>query len=189
MSGNPQQPQRDLIEQDVFLEFSKRSRLTIDEGSIEKRRPPEPDILCRFRNGEMVAFELKELCSENQARAISHLLKTGHEQPKYIRDGDPEDYVLKQTLGKRYVTEHPIELLLYTDGRIGTTAFKWRRDRPSCTGSVRGGPSPPGLRSTGPTRWNRGGPCDSHSPGLVERKPAVRSACCQMLWSRICPTP
>ena len=122
MSANLQQSQRDLNELDVFSEFSKRSPLNVDEGSIEKRCPPEPDILCRLGDGERVAFELKELCSENIARASSHLLKTGHEQPKYIRDGDSEDYVLKETLGKRYVTEHPIELLFYTDGRIVTPA-------------------------------------------------------------------
>ena len=120
MSANLQQLQRDLNELDVFSEFSKRSPLNVDEGSIEKRSPPEPDILCRLGDGERVAFELKELCSENIAMASSHLLKTGREQPKYIRDGNSEDYVLKATLGKRYVSEHPIELLFYTDGRIVT---------------------------------------------------------------------
>ena len=120
MSGYLQESERDRIELDVFSEFSKRSPLIIDKASIEKRRPPEPDILCCFRDGERVAFELKELCSENIAKAVSHLLITGSEQPRYIQDGDPEDYVLKETLRKRYVTEDPIELLFYTDGRIGT---------------------------------------------------------------------
>ncbi len=36
--------------------------------SIEKRAPPEPDILCRFSEDQWVAFELVEICvSENAA--------------------------------------------------------------------------------------------------------------------------
>ena len=40
VSANLQQSQRDLNELHVFSEFSKRSPLNVDEGSIEKRWPP-----------------------------------------------------------------------------------------------------------------------------------------------------
>lgn len=45
----------------IFLEFAAVCPLGITRDSIEKRDPPEPDILCRIRDGSALAFELVEL--------------------------------------------------------------------------------------------------------------------------------
>ena len=112
--------EKSKLELKIFREFAERSGLPIVPDSIEKRFPPEPDLLCHFNDGESVAFELKELCSETLAPEISYLLKSGDQEPKYIRDSNPEDYILKKALETQYVTKYPKEILFYTDGRIGT---------------------------------------------------------------------
>ena len=112
--------EKSKVELKIFREFAERSGLPIVPNSIEKRCPPEPDLLCRFCDGESVAFELKELCSEALAPVISYLLKSGDQNSKYIRDSNPEDYILKKGLETQHVTKHPKEILFYTDGRIGT---------------------------------------------------------------------
>jgi hypothetical protein len=68
----------------VFRDFVHRENLPIVARSIEKRSPPEPDILCSFTNGYQVAFELVEICHEENAaffgsvRAISNLLEEAY---------------------------------------------------------------------------------------------------------------
>lgn len=51
----------------VFREFLRKSDLAFELDSIEKREPPEPDILCRSSQGEWVAFELVEVCVRENA--------------------------------------------------------------------------------------------------------------------------
>ncbi len=36
--------------------------MPVASDSIQKRDPPEPDILCRLDDGNYVAFELVEIC-------------------------------------------------------------------------------------------------------------------------------
>jgi len=62
-------------ETEIFLRFARAAGLAIDEGSVEKRPPPEPDILCRTATGEPLAFELVELIDESYARRTSMQLK------------------------------------------------------------------------------------------------------------------
>jgi len=42
----------------VFLRFLEASHLPIYWNSLEKRFPPEPDILCAHQSEGVVAFEL-----------------------------------------------------------------------------------------------------------------------------------
>jgi hypothetical protein len=56
-------------ELDVFTLFAECSPLRVLTGSIQKRKPPEPDIACELEGGDGVAFELVEL-------ADSIMLKT-----------------------------------------------------------------------------------------------------------------
>ena len=100
----------------MFKEFAERSPLDIARDSIENRCPPEPDILCRFSDGENVAFELKELCSEPTAETIAYLLKTEDQAGKYIREPDLSE-LIRKSLRRQYETEHAVELLFYLDGR------------------------------------------------------------------------
>jgi hypothetical protein len=51
----------------TFREFVEIARLPIVMESIVKRDPPEPDVLCRFRDGEVRAFELVEICNPQNA--------------------------------------------------------------------------------------------------------------------------
>jgi hypothetical protein len=98
------------VEIPIFLEFIRSGNLSFDPSSVQKRNPPEPDILCRATNGEDVAFELVEICDHNLARNREH--------GAYIRTSDPSFDIVKNKLSKRYVTEAPIELLCYINGRV-----------------------------------------------------------------------
>ena len=102
----------------VFQEFTERSGLAIDPDSIEKRNPPEPDMLCRVSGEGYVAFELKELCDEEIAKTISDLIKTKNEEPVYLRTGTPRHNFMRRTRKKKYECNHPIELLFYTADRF-----------------------------------------------------------------------
>ena len=105
------------VELDVFQEFTERSGLNIIPNSIEKRNPPEPDILCRISDGETVAFELKGIRSEVLEKLVSDSLKSGGQDKLFCRGGeDAEEDKIKEAFEKHYVTEHPIELLFYTYG-------------------------------------------------------------------------
>ena len=57
-----------LREQKIFLDFAKACRLVIQLDSIEKREPPEPDILCQMDQEEAVAFEMVELIDQGLAQ-------------------------------------------------------------------------------------------------------------------------
>lgn len=108
-------------EEKVFREFASRvTRLRLDPGSIEKRSPPEPDILCRDADQGFIAFELVELCDPNLAAEITRITKSGDTDPAAIWTSDPSGMVFTKKLSRRYQTDHPVELLCYTAGRIVT---------------------------------------------------------------------
>lgn len=106
------------LELEIFQEFARRSGLPIAPDSIENRRPPAPDIFCRFGNGDGVAFELKQLCEPWMAKTTDYLLKSGDETPQFHWGENPTGRILRKTLKKQYMAEHPIELLAYTEGMI-----------------------------------------------------------------------
>jgi hypothetical protein len=98
----------------IFLRFLEASEFPIDRSSIEKRTPPEPDILCTHRIEGKIAFELVELCDPRLAKAIAEL------NDSYLRTSDPSALIISKKLRKKYQTNAPIELLCYTAGRIVT---------------------------------------------------------------------
>jgi hypothetical protein len=51
----------------VFRTFATEANLGIIPASIEKRHPPEPDILCRLTDGSKLAFELVEIVDPKNA--------------------------------------------------------------------------------------------------------------------------
>jgi hypothetical protein len=57
-----------LREQKIFLDFAKACGLAIRLDSIEKREPPEPDILCKIEQEGAVAFEMVELIDQGLAQ-------------------------------------------------------------------------------------------------------------------------
>jgi hypothetical protein len=52
-------------ERTIFLEFVLASGLDIDVGSVQSRKPPEPDIICEIAGRGMVGFELTELIDQD----------------------------------------------------------------------------------------------------------------------------
>jgi hypothetical protein len=53
-------------ELEIFAGFADACELGIITGSLEKRKPPEPDILCRIDSDEHIAFELLELVDQQR---------------------------------------------------------------------------------------------------------------------------
>ena len=51
----------------AFRVFAAQFLLPVISESIQKRDPPEPDILCRLADGNHVAFELVEICHPKNA--------------------------------------------------------------------------------------------------------------------------
>lgn len=98
----------------IFLRFLEASDLPIDRSSIEKRPPPEPDILCAHQTEGEIAFELVELCDPRMAKSIAEL------DGSYLRTSDPSSRIISKKLRKKYQTNVPVELLCYTAGRIVT---------------------------------------------------------------------
>jgi hypothetical protein len=98
----------------LFLRFLDASNLPIDRSSIEKRPPPEPDILCAHQTEGKIAFELVELCDPRLAKSIAEL------DGSYLRASDPSSLIISKKLRKKYQTNAPVELLCYTAGRIVT---------------------------------------------------------------------
>jgi hypothetical protein len=103
----------------VFTRFVEVSGIPVDVGTVEKRVPPEPDLLCSHQSDGLVAFELVELCDPNLAKVFADPFRPGSE---YIRTSDPSGWIVRSKLRKSYETSHPIELLCYTDGRVITPA-------------------------------------------------------------------
>lgn len=61
-------------ETQIFRRFARAAGLVFRDGSVAKRSPPEPDILCLSEGGEPLAFELVELIDQDYAlRAWSQL--------------------------------------------------------------------------------------------------------------------
>lgn len=83
---------------------------------VEKREPPEPDILCHFSDEGPIAFELVELADTDISPATQRILRSDIHQPKYIRSESDCRRILSDKISRHYATPHPIELLCYTDG-------------------------------------------------------------------------
>lgn len=102
---------------DALRRFIERSGLPLDPSSIEKRVPPEPDLLCRGADG-LIAFEIANLCDGEIAKVEAAGARA---RTDAFSTSDPSAAIVGNKLGRTYKTDHPIELLLYTDGRIIST--------------------------------------------------------------------
>lgn len=98
----------------VFMRFLAASQLPIDRNSVEKRSPPEPDILCTHKSEGPIAFELVEMCDPKLAQSIAEASEA------YLRTSDPSAKIISKKLRKEYETDATLELLCYTAGRIVT---------------------------------------------------------------------
>jgi hypothetical protein len=89
----------------------------IDPQSIEKRNPPEPDLLCRHATDGLLAFELANLCDSEIAKVIAAGSKA---RTDAFSTSDPSAEIVRKKIKKTYTTNYPIELLIYSDGRLIT---------------------------------------------------------------------
>jgi hypothetical protein len=96
----------------VFSHFAKTMDWPVDEDMIQSRPEPEPDILYDGPYGK-IAFELVENCLEYLAHKFSQTI-AGEEKKIF----DPTEKIICDKLKKTYTTVHPIELLIYTNGRL-----------------------------------------------------------------------
>ena len=104
-------------ELEVFDTFIERSGIPVIKDSIEKRPAGEPDILCNCTGLGAVAFELARICDPDLAALLD---QREPQNAKFIWTSDPSLEILKKKRSRSYKTDHPIELLLYTDGRVVT---------------------------------------------------------------------
>jgi hypothetical protein len=92
----------------VFRDFIARVGLAVLHASVQKRYPPEPDILCQFEDGTQVAFELTEVCHPANAAfffsapALSEVIeKTYRYLPTKLRN-DLDSRFSQQALSFRF---------------------------------------------------------------------------------------
>ncbi len=103
----------------VFAEFVRVARTDIDPATIESRTPREPDIRCATWDGQPLAFELAEICSEELARDLTEVRRDPDRIPEQRWPPDPTEAVYRKKIAKAYSAPNT-DLLLYTDGRAVT---------------------------------------------------------------------
>lgn len=101
----------------ALREFVARAQLPIDPQSVEKRPAGEPDLLCVHANEGPIAFELARICDETIAKVLAAGARATMEA---FSTSDPSAALVRRKLKKTYSTRHPIELLVYVDGRVIT---------------------------------------------------------------------
>lgn len=104
--------QKAAIEREVFSRFAEMLDQAESWRSVESRNPPEPDLLCLHAERGKVAFELVAITDPLIAE-----VNAGHRKSltgSYWTT-DPTERIIRKKLGRHYVSEHPIELLLYSD--------------------------------------------------------------------------
>jgi hypothetical protein len=100
-------------ERAVFMEFAAVARLAVVPGSVESRRPREPDILCRIAGVGPVAFELVGLEDEDLTRTVAQNVARPNECRGTWFDDPTLDTIGEKLTERTYVTQHPMELLAY----------------------------------------------------------------------------
>lgn len=104
-------------EREAFQLFAERLGLRHEWLSIESRKPDEPDLLCVHVKHGPIAFELVRICDPNIAKVLTVGPKA-HEGA--FATADPSERIVRKKLKKTYVTPHPMELLIYSEGMVIT---------------------------------------------------------------------
>jgi len=98
------------VEIRVFERFAQLRGLEIVAGSVQKRVPPEPDILCRIVSEGSLGFEITEACAPEFAAAESRALREG---VAFAWGGDVSVKTIRNKLAKCYSAPYPVELIVY----------------------------------------------------------------------------
>ena len=106
-------------EKEIFFNFLKLSNLNIDINSITHGNPnkQEPDILCKYINGESIGFELGRL-TDPLLSSVNNSWEPNNGE--YIRTRDHSSDITNKKLNNAYNTSFPTELLLYKENPIIT---------------------------------------------------------------------
>jgi hypothetical protein len=114
----PSEIEKEEQERAAFDRFAKRSGQPGVWLRVESRKPQEPDLLCTHAVWGHVAFELVRICDPYLAKVQAAGATATHPA---LPTSPPSERIVRNKLGKNYVTQHPIELLIYTDGQIVTS--------------------------------------------------------------------
>lgn len=120
---------------DLFLEYA---HLPVIASSIESRRPPEPDILCRLEDGETIAFELAELSDQNAQRGWNTMMQFRTSLHRIFNDLPPE---VRSELGGLYrmcridVTFDP-DVSLRRHATAISALYSWLAKQPRFIGNL-----------------------------------------------------
>ena len=106
-----------LEETEVLCRFIERSQIPIDPATIQKRSPPEPDLICNHLAEGTIAFELVNLCDPELAKVAAAGANT---RTDAFSTSDPSARIVKNKLTKTYASAQPIDLLIYADGPLIT---------------------------------------------------------------------
>lgn len=95
-------------EEAIFRKFIERCAYPIQDGSIEKRQAPEPDILCKLLDGALAYFELVELVDNSIAKSI---------YGGSLQGGFFSDDLCLERIAKKFGKKYPngCDLLAYFD--------------------------------------------------------------------------
>lgn len=105
--------QKEQQERVVFAGFAKICPLSIVPGSIQNRKPPQPDIRCSLANGVELAFELTEILDQSLA-ARRGGIENASEEFDHLVAVLPEDSFVKQ----RY--RDAVFRVILDDGSLGS---------------------------------------------------------------------
>lgn len=109
---------KQLNEQRMFARFCQRLGTTSAWLMVSSRQPPEPDLLCVHATDGPIAFELVSLTDHQilERQAVGADVNRSD-----LGLHDPSEEIVRKKLKRGYRTHaRHIELLIYTDGHIGT---------------------------------------------------------------------
>jgi len=98
------------FERKIFSAFADRLAWPHNDVIVQSRPEPEPDIEYTSTQGS-IAFELVEICDSTLAHQFALIRDGGSVTSNWTSDPTPQ--VITRKLNKKYVCEHPIELLCY----------------------------------------------------------------------------
>lgn len=67
---------REEFERLVFESFLQVAPFNVAEGTVENRKPPEPDIVCQIDGRGVVGFELTELIDQSHMQRVALMFRT-----------------------------------------------------------------------------------------------------------------
>jgi hypothetical protein len=89
--------QLNIDELTAFNFFAEVAGLRIVNSSVQRRPPPEPDLLCQLSSGEYVAFEVTEACSPKNIRFSKNAVVLGEDLQSAYENLPPDLHTAFQT--------------------------------------------------------------------------------------------